>query len=117
MVFINSYVLQHINSNRINYKPTLLIELCFYWAVAKRKTMKNYYVECTVCFTDNSEAEHWKSKEIYSFIVEAKNRKLGKAVAEQRGIEEFESDMGKGMDDVRVIINAFYETCEGARAN
>jgi len=79
--------------------------------------MKSYYVECSVSFTDNSENEPCKMEEIYSFIVESKNKKQGKADAEIRGIEEFENDLGKGNEDVKLVIDAFYETCSGARAN
>lgn len=78
--------------------------------------MKTYYSECTVSFTDNSEKEPWKSSETYSYIIEANNKKEGKADAEKRATEELERELGK-MDDVKVVIDTFYETCEGARAN
>ena len=78
--------------------------------------MKTYYAECTVSFTDNSEDEPWKSSETYSYIIEANNKKEGKADAEKRAIEELYRQLGK-MDDVKVIIDTFYATFEDARAN
>jgi len=78
--------------------------------------MKTYYAECTVSFTDNSEKEPWKSSETYSYIIEANNKKEGKADAEKRANEELERELGK-MDDVKVVIDTFYTTFEGARAN
>ena len=78
--------------------------------------MKTYYAECTVNFTDNSEDEPWKSSETYSFIIEAANKKEGKANAEKRAKEELKRELGK-MDNVKVIIDTFYSTFEGARAN
>ena len=35
----------------------------------------------------------------------------------KRGLEMFEADLEKYNDDVKVKIDTFYETCEGARAN
>jgi len=81
--------------------------------IIKKKT---YYVECTVSFTDNSEEEPWKSSETYSYIIEANNKKEGKADAEKQAKEELERELGK-MDDVKVVIDTFYQTFEGARAN
>ena len=78
--------------------------------------MKTYYAECTVSFTDNSEDVPWKSSETYSYIIEANNKKEGKADAEKRATEELKRELGK-MDDVKVVIDTFYETFEGARAN
>ena len=78
--------------------------------------MKTYYAECTVSFTDNSEDEPWESSETYSYIIEANNKKEGKADAEKRVTEDLEQELGK-MDDVKVVIDTFYETFEGARAN
>jgi hypothetical protein len=78
--------------------------------------MKTYYAECTVSFTDNSEKEPWESSETYSYIIEASNKKQGKADAKKRAIEELERELGK-MDDVKVVIDTFHETFEGARAN
>ncbi|MFW6243050.1 MAG: hypothetical protein ACOC2W_02730 [bacterium] len=78
--------------------------------------MKTYYAECTVSFTDNSEDEPWKSSEIYSYIIDANNKKDGKADAKKRAKEELERELGE-MDDVKVVINTFYQTFEGARAN
>lgn len=78
--------------------------------------MKTYYAECTVSFTDNSEDEPWKSSEIYSYIIDANNKKDGKAGAKKRAKEELERELGE-MDDVKVVINTFYQTFEGARAN
>jgi len=85
--------------------------------MTKLNKMKSYYVECIVSFTDNAEKKPWRSCAAYSFIVEAKNKKQGKADAAKRGIEEFENDLGKKMDDVKLGIAEFYETCEEARAN
>jgi len=76
--------------------------------------MKNYYVESTVSFTDNSEDEPWKSSENYSFIIEANNKKEGMEDAKKRAFEEFERDLGK-MDDVKVNIVTFHQTTEDAR--
>ena len=78
--------------------------------------MKNYYAECMVSFTDNSEEEPWKSSETYSYIIEADNKKEGKADAEKRAIEDLKRELGK-MDEVKVVIDTFYQTLEGARAN
>lgn len=78
--------------------------------------MKTYYAECTVIFTDNSEDEPWESSETYSYIIEANNKKEGKADAEKRATEDIEQELGK-MDDVKVVIDTFYETFEGAMAN
>ena len=78
--------------------------------------MKTYYAECTVSFTDNSEEEPWKSNETYSYIIEANNKKEGKADAKERAIADFNEDLGE-MDDVKVVVDTFYETFEGARAN
>uniref|UniRef100_A0A6M3J5W8 Uncharacterized protein n=1 Tax=viral metagenome TaxID=1070528 RepID=A0A6M3J5W8_9ZZZZ len=78
--------------------------------------MKTYYAECTVSFTDNSETEPWKSSETYSYIIDADNKKEGKADAEKRAKEELERELGK-MDDVKVVINTFHQTFEGARVN
>ena len=78
--------------------------------------MKTYYAECTVSFTDNSEDEPWESSETYSYIIEANNKKEGKADAEKRSTEDLEQELGK-MDDVKVVIDTFYETFEGAMAN
>jgi len=78
--------------------------------------MKTYYAECTVSFTDNSEDEPWKSSETYSYIIEADNKKEGKADAGKRATEELEGELGK-MDDVKVVIDTFYATFEGARTN
>ena len=78
--------------------------------------MKTYYAECTVSFTDNSEKEPWESSETYSFIIEANNKKEGKADAVKKAEEKLKHELGK-MDDVSTQIDTFYETCEGARAN
>ena len=78
--------------------------------------MKTYYAECTVSFTDNSENEPWKSSETYSYIIEADNNKEGKADAEKQDKEELERELGN-MDDVKVVIDTFYQTFEGARVN
>jgi len=79
--------------------------------------MKTYYVECTVSFTDNSEEEPWKSSETYSYIIEANNKKDGEADAKSKGLEMFESDLGTNNTDVKLTLDIFYETIEGARAN
>jgi hypothetical protein len=80
--------------------------------------MKTYYFECTVSFTDFvPEEDTYYGEECYSGIVEAKNKKQGKADAEKKGLEMFEADLGKYNDDVKVKIDTFYETCGGARAN
>lgn len=76
--------------------------------------MKTYYVECTVSFTDNSEDVPWKSSETFSFIIDANNKKDGKADAEKKAIEELERDLGK-MDDVKVVIDTFHQTSDDAR--
>ena len=78
--------------------------------------MKTYYAECTVSFTDNSEDEPWESSETYSYIIESNNKKEGKEDAKKIAIEELERELGK-MDDVKVVIDTFYQTCESARAN
>ena len=78
--------------------------------------MKYYYSECTVFFTDNSESEPWNGRETYKYIIEANNKKEGKADAEKRATEDLERELGK-MDDVKVVIDTFYQTIEGARAN
>ena len=74
--------------------------------------MKTYYAECTVSFTDNSEKEPWKSSETYSYIIEANNKKEGKADAEKRAIEELERELGK-MDDERKLLIFYDFGCEG----
>jgi len=78
--------------------------------------MRTYYAECTVSFTDNSEDEPWKSSETYSFIIEADNRKEGKADAVKMAEEKLIQELGK-MDDISTNIDTFYATFEGARAN
>jgi len=78
--------------------------------------MKTYYAECTVSFTDNSETEPWKSSETYSYIIESNNKKEGKRDAEKRATDELTRELGK-MDDVKVVIDTFHLTFEGARAN
>ena len=78
--------------------------------------MKTYYTECTVSFIDNSEKQPWKSSETYSFVIEANNRKEGKADAVKMAEEKLIQELGK-MDYVSTNIDTFYETCEGARAN
>ena len=74
--------------------------------------IKTYYAECEVSFTDNS----WKSSEIYSYIIEAKNKKEGKAEAFRLAVMKLKRELGK-MNDVKVNIDTFYKTCEGARVN
>lgn len=80
--------------------------------------MKTYYFECTVSFTDFvPEEDTYYGEEYYSGIVEAKNRKQCKADAKTKGLSMFESDLGKGNTDVKLTLDTFYETIEGARAN
>jgi len=78
--------------------------------------MKTYYVECEVSFIDNSEEKQWKSSEIYSFIITAKNEKEGKVDAINKAKEEL-INQNRKMDDVNVIIHQFYVTDSCARAN
>ena len=78
--------------------------------------MKNYYAECTVSFTDNSEDEPWKSSETYSYIIQANNKKEGKKDAKKMAIENLERELGK-MDDVKVVIDTFHQTSDDARSS
>ena len=78
--------------------------------------MKNYYAECTVSFTDNSEDEPWKSSETYSYIIQVNNKKEGKKDAEKMAIENLERELGK-MDDVKVVIDTFHQTPDDARSS
>lgn len=77
--------------------------------------MKTYYTSCTVTFTDNSEEEPWKSSENYSYIIEANNKKEGIVIAKERAILELNNELGE-MDDIKVVIDTFYETSSDARA-
>ena len=80
--------------------------------------MKTYYFECTVSFTDFvTEEDPYYGEEHYSGIVEASSKKQGKADAKKKGLEIFESDLGTGNTDVKLNLDTFYETIEGARAN
>lgn len=80
--------------------------------------MKTYYFECTVSFADFvPEEDTYYGKECYSGIVEAKNKKQGKSDAENEGLKMFENDLGTDNTDVKLTLDTFYETIEGARAN
>ena len=80
--------------------------------------MKTYYFECTVSFTDFvPEEDTYYGEEYYSGIVESKSRKQGKADAKSKGLEMLESDLGTNNTDVKLTLDTFYETIEGARAN
>ncbi|MBT3209122.1 MAG: hypothetical protein HN704_14685 [Bacteroidetes bacterium] len=78
--------------------------------------MNYYYADCSVSFTDNSENKPWKSSEAYSFIVQAENKKEGKADAEKQTKAELKRQLGE-MDEVEVKISQFYKTTECARAD
>ena len=80
--------------------------------------MKTYYFECTVSFTDfMPEEDAYYGEECYSGIVESKNKKQGKVDAKMKGLEIFDSDLGTNNTDIKLTLDTFYETIEGARAN
>lgn len=82
--------------------------------------MKSYYFECTVSFAYFVPGEDtYYSEEYYKGIVEAKNRKQGKAAAKTRGLSRFKRDFGAipALTDVKLTLETFYETIDGARAD
>lgn len=101
----------------INYDR--LLALVFAGGIKTDLKMKTYYFECTVSFTEFvPEEDTYFGEESYSGIVEAKNKKQGKVDAEKRGMELFESDLGSDQfSDIKIKLETFYETYEGARAN
>jgi hypothetical protein len=65
--------------------------------------MKTYYAECIVNFTDNFNLQ---VKGNYSFIVEANNKKEGKADVKKRAIEAVENQF-RNISDIQIVINTF----------
>jgi len=81
--------------------------------------MKFYYTACSVRFREDIPEEGtYYGHEVYSFIINAKNKKEGLLMAEKKGMEVFEADLGSdGLTEIRLTIDDFYDTTEEARAD
>jgi hypothetical protein len=81
--------------------------------------MKTYYAVGVVTYTDDSEEdeEPFNGKEVYTVIVTANTKELGKQKAMREISSAFEDDAyEEGVTkNVKIILDEFYETSEDAR--
>jgi hypothetical protein len=80
--------------------------------------MKNYYAECQVNYIQKPEENNYHDKEIYSFIIEAKDIKTASIDAIDKAFKEFNEELQDGTLDVQSVqIINIYETTEDARCS
>jgi len=79
--------------------------------------MKTYYVECSVKYVDDTEGNLINCNEDYSFIIQAKNKKDVKEIANEEALKEFNEDLNIGFKDISVVINDCYVTSDDARCD
>ena len=80
--------------------------------------MKNYYAECQVNYIQQPEENNYHDKEIYSFIIEAKNIKIASKEAIDKAFKEFNEELQDGTLDVQSVqIIDIYETSDDARSS
>ena len=78
--------------------------------------MKNYYVECSVTYSDNSEEEVYVGIENYSMILQANSKKIAETKAKMEAKKLFDDDINDGFSNIEIKIEQCYETSDDARS-
>lgn len=79
--------------------------------------MKNFYIECEVSYTDNSDGDSYDSKEYYSFTMECENLSLARYRAKIKALNNFNEDLNDGFENITVDVVWCYETSGDARSS
>jgi len=79
--------------------------------------MKNYYVECSITYSDNSEEEIFVGVEYYSLTLQAKSKEDAESKAKNKCKELFDREAEECYSDIKVIIDDCYETSDDARSS
>ena len=75
--------------------------------------MKNFYVECTVKFTENNILD----TENYSFTIQTNSKKNAEIEAKQQAIRQFNDELNDGFENISVSVDQSYETSCNARSS
>ena len=72
--------------------------------------MKFYYCSGTITYTDNSDETPWHGEEVFENITQETSKKRAKIKAVENAMNRFEKEININYDDVKVIVDEFYET-------
>lgn len=79
--------------------------------------MKNYYVECSINYTDNSDDEIFVGVEYYSLTLPAKSKEDAEIKAKNKCKELFDREAEDSYTDIKLNIDNCYETTDDARSS
>lgn len=75
--------------------------------------MKNYYVECTVKYTDPETGQN--DVEFYSSTIQSNSKEMAKKEAKEEALKIFNEELNEGFNNIDVDVEDCYETSDYAR--
>lgn len=79
--------------------------------------MKNFYVSCSVRYTDPNDGEPYNDVEFYSSIIPANSNKIAEFKGRQEALKLFNEDINNGFENIHCEIDECYETTDDARVD
>jgi hypothetical protein len=76
--------------------------------------MKNFYVSCSVKYTDPENGQN--DVEFYSSTIQANSKKIAEKEAKDDALKIFNEELNEGFYNITVDVEECYETSDDARS-
>ena len=76
--------------------------------------MKNYYISCSVKYTDPETGQN--DVEFYSSTIQANSKKIAEKEAKEDALKIFNEELNEGFYNITVDVEECYETSDDARS-
>lgn len=79
--------------------------------------MKNFYVSCSVKYTDPNNGTPYNDVEFYGSITIAKSKKAAKIIGKQEALRLFNENINDGFENIHCEVDECYETSDDAQSS
>ena len=76
--------------------------------------MKNFYVSCSVRYTDPETGQN--DVEFYTSTIQSNSKKIAEKEAKEDALKIFNEELGEGFYNITVDVEECYETSDDARS-
>ena len=78
--------------------------------------MKNFYVEISISYHDNSDDEIYVGVENYTMTLQANSKKVAETKAKLEAKKMFDDEINEGFSNIEIKVEQCYETSDDARS-
>ncbi len=79
--------------------------------------MKNFYVECSISYSDTCEGVVYVGVENYSMTLQANSRNIAEIMAKSEAMKLFDEEINENYSNITIAVNDCYETSDDARSS